>query len=43
MENNRKVVLIVAVAENLAIGINNKLLCNIPKDLQRFKNLTTNN
>ena len=43
MENNRKVVLIVAVAENLAIGRNNKLLCNIPKDLQRFKNLTTNN
>lgn len=43
MENNRKVVLIVAIAENLAIGMNNKLLCNIPKDLQRFKNLTTNN
>lgn len=42
MKSN-KITLIVAVAENLAIGVNNKLLCNIPKDLQRFKNLTTNN
>lgn len=43
MENQQKIVLIVAVADNLAIGENNKLLCSIPKDLQRFKNLTTNN
>lgn len=43
MQNNRKVVLIVAVAQNLAIGVNNKLLCSIPRDLQRFKSLTSNN
>ncbi len=42
MKSN-KITLIVAVAENLAIGVNNKLLCHISKDLQRFKLLTTNN
>lgn len=33
---------IVAIAKNLAIGKNNDLLCYIPGDLKRFKNLTTN-
>jgi len=33
--------IIVAVAENNAIGKNNKLLWHIPDDLKRFKRLTT--
>ncbi|MBE9510304.1 MAG: dihydrofolate reductase [Bacteroidetes bacterium] len=33
--------IIVAVAENNAIGKGNKLLCYIPDDLKRFKRLTT--
>ncbi|MBE0649000.1 MAG: dihydrofolate reductase [Bacteroidales bacterium] len=33
--------LIVAVAENNAIGKNNQLLWHIPEDLKRFKRLTT--
>lgn len=32
--------LIVAIAENNAIGKNNELLCHIPNDLKRFKKLT---
>jgi dihydrofolate reductase len=33
--------IIVAIAENNAIGKNNELLWHIPSDLKRFKNLTT--
>mgnify|MGYP000894777145 CR=1 FL=1 len=33
--------LIVAVAENMAIGLNNQLLWHLSDDLKRFKNLTT--
>jgi len=33
--------IIVAVAENNAIGKNNKLLWHIPEDLKRFKQITT--
>lgn len=33
--------LIVAIANNNAIGINNTLLCHLPDDLKRFKKLTT--
>jgi dihydrofolate reductase len=35
--------LIVAIANNNAIGINNALLCHLPDDLKRFKRLTTGN
>ena len=33
--------IIAAVAENQAIGKENKLLCHLPADLKRFKALTT--
>ena len=33
--------IIVAKAQNNIIGKNNKLLCHIPEDLKRFKQLTT--
>lgn len=33
--------IIVAIADNLAIGKDNKLLWHIPEDLKRFKNITT--
>jgi len=33
--------IIVAIAENLAIGKNNDLLWHIPADMKRFKQLTT--
>lgn len=33
--------IIVAVAENWAIGKNNDLLCHLPGDLKRFKELTS--
>lgn len=33
--------IIVAVAQNFAIGLNNDLLFHLPKDLQRFKRITT--
>lgn len=33
--------IIVAVAQNLAIGKNNQLLWHIPEDLKRFKKITT--
>jgi dihydrofolate reductase len=33
--------IIVAIAENNAIGKDNKLLCHISEDLKRFKKLTT--
>jgi len=35
--------IIVAIAENFAIGKDNKLLCHISEDLKRFKRLTTGN
>ncbi len=34
--------IIVAIAENNAIGMDNKLLCHIPGDLPRFKKITLN-
>lgn len=37
-----KIAIIAAIAANNAIGKNNQLLCHIPKDLQRFKQLTLN-
>ncbi|MCX6257521.1 MAG: dihydrofolate reductase [Bacteroidia bacterium] len=33
--------IIVAIADNNAIGKDNKLLCHLPADLKRFKQLTT--
>ena len=36
-----KLSIIVAVADDLAIGKDNGLLCHIPGDLKRFKELTT--
>ena len=33
--------IIVAIAENYAIGKNNDLLCHLPEDLKRFKKITT--
>ena len=35
--------IIVAISENNAIGKDNQLLFSLKKDLQHFKNLTTNN
>jgi dihydrofolate reductase len=35
--------IIVAIGKNNVIGKNNKLLWNLPDDLRRFKELTTNN
>ena len=39
--NTPKISLIAAVAKNLAIGKDNKLLYYIPSDLKRFKNITS--
>ena len=33
--------IIVAVGKNMEIGLNNKLLWNIPEDLKKFKEITT--
>ncbi|HBF89522.1 MAG TPA: hypothetical protein DDX39_12860 [Bacteroidales bacterium] len=33
--------IIVAIAENNAIGLNNKLLCHLSEDLKRFKQITS--
>lgn len=38
---NRNISIIVAIAENLAIGKDNLLLWHISEDLKRFKRLTT--
>lgn len=38
--NSVKISMIAAVAKNLAIGKDNKLLWHIPEDLKRFKELT---
>ncbi len=37
----KKISIIVAIARNNAIGLDNKLLWHIPDDLKRFKRLTT--
>ena len=37
------ITIIAALAQNNAIGLNNKLLYWLPNDLKRFKNLTTGN
>lgn len=34
--------IIVAISENNVIGKDNQLIWHLPKDLQRFKNITTN-
>ena len=39
----KKISIIVAIAENNAIGLNNDLLWHISDDLKRFKKLTTGN
>ncbi|MBN2681963.1 MAG: dihydrofolate reductase [Bacteroidales bacterium] len=39
----KKISIIVAVAENNAIGRDNDLLCHLSEDLKRFKKLTTGN
>lgn len=39
----KKISIIVAVAEKNAIGLGNELLCHLPGDLKRFKQLTTGN
>lgn len=36
----KKISIIVAVAKNYAIGLNNELLWHIPEDLKRFKRIT---
>ncbi|HAN77491.1 MAG TPA: dihydrofolate reductase, partial [Bacteroidales bacterium] len=36
-----KISIIAAMAENRAIGLNNKLIWHLPADLKRFKTLTT--
>ncbi len=42
MSNNKpELAVIVAIAQNRAIGLNNKLLWHIPSDLKRFKRLTS--
>jgi dihydrofolate reductase len=38
----RNISIIVAVAENDAIGLNNSLLCHLPNDLKWFKKNSTN-
>ena len=37
----RNISIIVAIAENFAIGRNNQLLFHLPDDLKRFKSITT--
>ncbi len=39
----KQISIIVAIAENYAIGLNNELLWHISDDLKRFKRLTTGN
>lgn len=35
------ITIIVAIAENSAIGLNNQLLYNLPNDMRRFRQITT--
>lgn len=37
-----KISIIAAISQNRGLGLNNKLLFNISKDLKRFKNITEN-
>ena len=39
LQNNLSI--IVAIAQNFAIGLNNDLLFHLPEDLKRFKKITT--
>lgn len=41
-KTRKNISIIVAVAENNAIGKDNKLLCHIPEDLKHFKAITLN-
>lgn len=41
MNSTKPISIIVAIAENYAIGLGNKLLWHIPDDLKRFKQLTS--
>jgi dihydrofolate reductase len=41
MNNTNNISIIVAIAENFAIGKNNDLLFHLPNDLKRFKEITT--
>ncbi len=38
---SQNISIIVAVAQNFAIGLNNDLLFHLPEDLKRFKKITT--
>ena len=40
---SKNISIIVAIAENFAIGKNNDLLFHLPNDLKRFKGITTGN
>ena len=40
---NKNISIIVAIAENFAIGKNNDLLFHLPNDLKRFRAITTGN
>ena len=40
---NKNISIIVAIAENFAIGRNNDLLFHLPNDLKRFRAITTGN
>lgn len=39
----KRISIIAAIAENFAIGKNNRLLWHIPEDMRRVRKLTTNN
>ncbi|HOO85862.1 MAG TPA: dihydrofolate reductase [Prolixibacteraceae bacterium] len=41
MKTNNNISIIVAIAQNFAIGKNNDLLFHLPNDLKRFKEITT--
>jgi dihydrofolate reductase len=40
-QSNKPISIIVVIAGNYAIGLNNQLLWHLPEDLKRFKKLTT--
>jgi dihydrofolate reductase len=40
MSVKKQISIVVAIGDNMAIGINNKLLCHLPDDLKMFKKLT---
>jgi len=41
IENTKEITIIAAAAENTALGKDNRLIWHIPKDLKRFKRLTS--